>query len=86
MIDTELEEFTAAEAINAGLATAVMEGSAKVSGTYEMKPDGVVEFEQNNFVFNDKYGKLRVGRFKSNSQLKVFLNVGSMKIQEMQGK
>ena len=87
MIDTELEEFTAAEAINAGLVDAIKDGSAKVSGTYELKPNGVVEFNQNNFVFNDKFGGLRIGKFKSNSQLKVFLNVGSMQIQqEMQGK
>lgn len=65
MINTKLEEFTSVDAINAGLIEAVKDGSAKISGTYEMQPNGVVDFNQNNFVFNDKLGALRVGRFKS---------------------
>ena len=69
MIDTQLEEFTAAEAIVAGLVEAIKDGSAKVSGTYEVTPNGTVEYNQNNFVFKDKYGALRVGNFKNQYEL-----------------
>jgi len=73
MIDTELEEFTAAEAINAGLVDAIKDGSTKISGTYELEQDGCTGFNQNNFTFRDKCNKLRVGYFATPQELFMFL-------------
>lgn len=69
MIDVQLEEMTAAEAIDAGLVEAIERGEAKVSGKYELTQDGEIEFEQNNFMFKDKNNVLRVGKFKDDVEL-----------------
>lgn len=69
MIDTEVEEFTEEEAIDAGLIEAVKDGSAKISGTYELEQVGAVSFNQNNFTFRDKYNKLRVGTFATTQDM-----------------
>lgn len=72
MIDTQLEEFTAAEAVSIGLIEAIKRGEAKVSGTYELLPEGGIKFDQNNFLFKDKWGELRVGSFKDADELQSF--------------
>lgn len=69
MVDLEIEEFTAETATRAGLVDAIKRGETKISGTYELTPEGYVEFEQNNFVFTDKNNNLRGGRFKDDSEL-----------------
>ena len=69
MVDLEIEEFTAQEATRAGLIDAIKRGETKISGTYELTPDGYVEFEQNNFTFKDKNNNLRCGKFKYDSEL-----------------
>ena len=60
----QVEIFTAESAIEAGLIEAVRSGETKISGSYEMNRDGVIEFKQNKFTFIDKNGKLRCGKFK----------------------
>lgn len=72
MIDTKIEEFTSAGAVEAGLIEAIKRGEAKVSGTYELLPEGGIKFEQNNFLFKDKWGELRVGSFESANVLLEF--------------
>ena len=72
MIDVEIENFTAEEAIQAGLIDAVKRGDTIIEGYYELKKDGVLEFRQRNFTFTDKSGGLRVGRFADTYQLMSF--------------
>ena len=79
MIDTKLENFTAAEAADAGLIDAVNRGEVKISGTYELTPKDLT-FEQNNFVFNDKFGVLRVGNFNDAAELMKFWEMYGFKI------
>ena len=67
--DMVLEEFTADEVEDLGLGEAIKQGAAKISGTYELSKDGERIFTQNNFLFRDKYGTLRLGRFKSTNEL-----------------
>ena len=74
MIDNEIEIFTAAEARESGLIEAIRLGACKVEGTYELTADGL-RFNQRAFVFKDKYGTLRVGRFKDDRAL---LEVGNV--------
>ena len=74
MIDSKLEEMTAAEALIAGLVDAVLEGTAKISGTYEITENGV-DYDQNNFAFKDKNNVLRVGRFKDTAELLTFFSL-----------
>lgn len=56
-------------AINAGLMDALKRGETKIGGKYEMTSDGELKFNQNNFVFTDKFGVLRVGRFTNKDEL-----------------
>lgn len=72
MIDTEVEKFTSTEAINAGLIEAVQRGETIIQGSYSLSDDGYLNFKQNNFVFTDKYGGLRAGKFADNYQLMEF--------------
>lgn len=72
MIDTEVEKFTATGAIEAGLIEAVQRGDCVVNGSYRLSKDGYLKFGQNNFVFTDKSGGLRVGRFADSCQLMNF--------------
>lgn len=74
MVDLKIEEFDAAGALSAGLVDAILNGSAKVSGMYELTENGV-EYDQNNFAFKDKWGALRIGRFKDNAELLTFLSL-----------
>ena len=63
MIDLEFEQFTAQSAADAGLIEAIKRGETKITGSYEVTADGFLIYEQNNFLFTDKTGKLRCGRF-----------------------
>ena len=72
MIDIPFEEMTAAEAVNAGLIDALKNGEVKISGTYEITAEGKIEYDQNNFVFKDKGGYLRLGKFKDTVELTEF--------------
>lgn len=72
MIDVEVEKFTATGAIEAGLVEAINRKDCVVSGSYRLSSDGYLELKQNNFVFNDKSGVLRVGKFADNYQLMGF--------------
>lgn len=63
MNDLEFEQFTAQSAVEAGLIEAIKRGEAKITGSYELTADGFLVYEQNNFLFTDKTGKLRCGRF-----------------------
>ena len=71
MVDLEIEEFTAEEADKAGLAEALKRGEVKINGMYELTVNGIT-FDQNNFVFTDKNGNLRAGRFKDADELLEF--------------
>ena len=69
MIDTEIEKFTASEAIDAGLIESIKLGEAVISGSYTLTIDGVVDFRQRNFTFLDRHGGLRVGKFVDTGEL-----------------
>ena len=71
MVDLEIEEFTAEEADKAGLTEALKRGEVKINGMYELTVNGIT-FDQNNFVFTDKNGNLRAGRFKDANELLEF--------------
>ncbi len=71
-IDTKFEKFTATGAIEAGLIEAVQRGDCVVNGRYRLSKDGYLELGQKNFVFIDKSGGLRVGRFADRYQLMNF--------------
>ena len=64
MIDTEVEKFTATEAINAGLIEAIQRGETIIQGSYLLSDDGYLEFKQRNFTFTDKAGGLRSGNYQ----------------------
>lgn len=72
MIDTEVEKFTAENAVEAGLVDAVKSGAAKVTGAYEMTKDGFIEFKQKTFTFTDKRGNLRFGKFDGDEEIVKF--------------
>ena len=71
MVDLEIEEFTAEEADKAGLTEALKRGEVKINGMYELTVNGIT-LDQNNFVFTDKNGNLRAGRFKDTNELLEF--------------
>ena len=73
MMDLEIEEFTAEDAAKAGLADAVKRGEVKINGKYELTPRGSLKYDQNNFVFTDKFGNLRAGSFKDAGELLEFV-------------
>ena len=64
MINFKEELFTAQTAVDAGLIEAIKRGEVKITGSYELTPDGFLLYQQNNFVFTDKFGNLRCGKFK----------------------
>ena len=68
MIDNEMETFTAAEARSAGLIESIKRGETIVEGYYTLTAKGLM-FNQRAFVFKDKLGNLRVGRFKDDREL-----------------
>lgn len=72
MIDTEVEKFTAENAVEAGLVDAVKNGAAKVTGAYEMTKDGFIEFKQKTFTFTDNRGNLRFGKFDGDEEIVKF--------------
>lgn len=63
MKDLQIELFTAQTAVDAGLIEAIKRGETKITGSYELTADGFLQYEQNNFIFKDKFGNLRCGRF-----------------------
>lgn len=69
MINVEVEKFTAESAVGAGLIEAVQREDCVVNGSYNLSADGYLEFNQNNFVFKDKKGGLRVGKFADTAEL-----------------
>ena len=82
MITNELEVFTAQEAINAGLPEALERGETKIEGNYAIFGNGGLEFKQRNFVFRDKAGNLRVGKFKDEGEIFSFMTELSKEIEE----
>lgn len=76
MIDNEMETFTAAEARATGLIDAIERGETVVEGYYTLTAGGL-QFNQRAFVFKDKLGNLRVGRFKDDKELLEIGNANS---------
>lgn len=74
MIDNAIEYLTAKQAIEDGLYDAIKRGETVFSGRYECGKDGKIVFKQNNFVFTDKVGNIRVGRFKDDDAITEFIN------------
>ena len=69
MIDTKVEEFLANTAISVGLPEAIKRGEAVVEGSYSIDKNGSINFHQKNFVFKDKNGELRIGKFADSEEL-----------------
>ena len=76
LIDNELETFTAAKAVAAGLLDAIKNGTAVVEGSYRITSAGA-EINQRAFVFKDRWGGLRVGRFKTMTDLLEVLRIAN---------
>ena len=72
MITQEIEIFTAEQAAAAGLNEAIKRGETRFEGSYECGK-GVFTFKQQNFVFTDKFGSLRVGRFADDDSVARFI-------------
>ena len=62
-MDLVVEKFTAKTAAEAGLIETLKRGDLRITGSYELTKDGFLNYQQNNFVFKDKFGNLRCGRF-----------------------
>lgn len=69
MIDTKTEKFLANIAISAGLPEAIKRGETVVEGSYSIDKNGSIAFKQKNFVFKDKDGNLRTGKFADSEEL-----------------
>lgn len=74
MVDVKIETFTAKQLVELGLIEDLKRGNVKISGTYEIDENGNLNYEQNNFTFTDKFGKLRAGAFKNSAELLKFPN------------
>ena len=72
MIDAEVEKFTATGAIEAGLIDAIKRDGTSVEGHYKISKDGDLTLRQRNFMFVDKAGNTRCGKFVDNYQLMNF--------------
>lgn len=68
MITNKTESFSATDALKAGLASAVCDGSTKIVGSYEITTRGL-NFDQRVFSFPDCYGDLRFGKFACDAEL-----------------
>lgn len=75
MITNELEYFTAKQAVDEGLYEAIKRGETVVAGYYEYGKDGELDFKQQNFVFKDKSGTLRIGKFHNADNVLEFLEL-----------
>ena len=74
MITNETEVFTSNQAIQLELYEAIKRGETKFSGHYELNKDGNLDFKQQNFVFKDKRGNLRVGKFRDADEVLEFMD------------
>lgn len=72
MIDMPVEKFTATEAEAIGLVDAVRNGAVKISGSYELKADGTLDFKHKTFNFTDKFGAVHFGQFADGYELSNF--------------
>lgn len=90
MLDIPVESFTAQQAADEGLIEAIKRGEVKITGSYELTTEGILKYQQNNFVFKDRFGKLRCGKFKEifydiaelNKFLAIFLSNNSISSNE----
>ena len=73
MITNQTEFFTADEAVKLELYDAIKRGETKFAGHYELSKDGDFEFNQKCFVFKDKRGNLRVGKFTDVDEVLKFM-------------
>ena len=74
MITNEVEQFTAQTAIKAELYDAIKRGETKFAGYYELSKNGDFSFKQQNFIFTDVNGNLRVGRFETADEVLNFMS------------
>lgn len=75
MITNEVEYFTAKQAIDEGLCDAIKRGETIVAGYYEYNKSGEIDFKQQNFVFKDKNGSLRIGKFHDADAVLEFMEI-----------
>lgn len=73
MIETEVEKFSAAQAIDAELYDAMKRGETKFSGHYECGK-GDLNFRQQAFSFTDRNGNMRVGKFADVEEILDFMD------------
>ncbi len=71
MIQTQIEKFSATDAVNAGLIDSVKKGETRLECHVEINK-GELIFDQRTFTFTDKNGNLRSGKFKDDSELVAF--------------
>ena len=74
MITNETEFFTADEARELELYEAIKRGETKFSGRYEVSKNNTLDFKQQNFVFTDNRGNLRVGKFRDIDEVLKFMD------------
>ena len=73
VISNKTEFFTAKEAVKLELYDAIKRGETKFEGHYELSREGDFGFNQKNFVFKDKRGNLRVGKFTDVDEVLKFM-------------
>ena len=74
MIPDEAELFTADEVIELELYDAIKRGETEFVGRYKCTKNKPFEFKQQTFIFTDKHGNLRIGKFIDNDELIAFMN------------
>ena len=74
MIEAETEYFSAKQAIQLELYDAIKRGETKFSGHYELVKEGDFNFKQQNFMFKDKNGNMRVGKFTDVDEVLKFMD------------
>lgn len=72
MIDKEVENFSADEAVEAGLIDALKNGDTKIEGFYSIGKECKVDFHQKKFFFTDKNNEVRLAKFADNVELLKF--------------
>ena len=74
MINTQIEKFTARQAVDAGLIDAIKRGETRLECHAEITGGNLI-IDQRNFTFTDKNNILRTGNFKDDSELVAFYSL-----------
>ena len=79
MITDEVELFTADKAVELELYDAIKRGETEFGGRYKCTKNRRLEFRQQAFIFTDKHGNLRIGKFIDDDELISFVDYIKMR-------